>query len=509
MESILLGLQTALQPENLLWCFAGVFLGTLIGVVPGIGALAAISMLFPLTFHLAPTAALIMLAGIWYGTTYGGSTAAILLNVPGTPSSAVACLDGHPMAKNGRAGVALFMTTIASFVGGTVGIVIMMLFSPVIVVYALEFGSAEYFMLMLLGLIAAATISFGSTAKSLTMITFGVLLGTVGLDGYTAVPRFDFGFPEFYNGISLMPLAMGTFGIAEVAANIGRIAPQKFDRDIHGMRAMMPSRDDLRRSRGPLLRGTSLGSFFGALPGVGPAVAAFMAYAIEKRVAREPERFGKGAIEGIVAPEAANNAADQTAFIPTMTLGLPGSPSMAIMLGALMVQGISPGPTLVGDHPDLFWGLVMSFWIGNLLLLVINIPLIGLWVRMLTIPYRLLYPTIIIFVCIGVYSIRLAPMDVWLVMGFGLLGYLMRVLEFSPAPLILGFVLGPLMEDHFRRAMLISRGDFTDFVERPISATILVMIVTLIATRLWQVLRHHVRNRLAGTRGGKSFADGE
>ncbi|MCB1492001.1 MAG: tripartite tricarboxylate transporter permease [Rhodobiaceae bacterium] len=489
LDNVILGLQTALLPANLMWCFVGVFLGTLIGVIPGVGALAALTMLFPLTFHLDPTSALIMLAGIWYGTTYGGSTAAILLNVPGTPSSAVACLDGHPMAKQGRAGVALFMTTIASFIGGSIGIIIMMLFSPAIVEYGLKFGSAEYFALMLMGLIAASTVSFGSTAKSLVMVAFGILLGCVGLDPYTAIPRFDFGVFELYDGISLVPLAMGTFGVAEVAANIGHITPRQFDQSSYSLRSMMPSRDERRRSRFPILRGTALGSFFGALPGVGPAVAAFMAYAIEKKIAREPDRFGKGAIEGVVAPEAANNAADQTAFIPTMTLGLPGSPSMAIMLGALMIQGIAPGPTLVGEHPDLFWGLVMSFWIGNLLLLVINIPMIGLWVRLLTIPYHLLYPSIIIFVCIGVYSIKLSSVDVWLVMGFGILGFAMRALEFPAAPLILGFVLGPMMEDHFRRTMLLSRGEFSIFIERPISATILALTLALILIRAWQTLR--------------------
>lgn len=505
LENILLGLEVALLPSNLFWCFIGVFLGTFIGVIPGVGALAAITMLFPLTFHLGSTAALIMLAGIWYGTTYGGSTAAILLNVPGTPSSAVACLDGHPMAKQGRAGVALFMTTVASFIGGSIGILIMMLFTPAIVEYGLEFGSAEYFSLMLLGLIAASTVSFGSTAKSLIMVAFGIMLGTVGMDGYTAVPRFDFGILHLYDGISLMPLAMGTFGVAEVAANIGKIAPRQFDQASYKLRAMMPSRDEIRRSGFPILRGSSLGSFFGALPGVGPAVAAFMAYAIEKKIAREPERFGNGAIEGIVAPEAANNAADQTAFIPTMTLGVPGSPSMAIMLGALMIQGITPGPTLVTDHPDLFWGLVMSFWIGNLLLLVINIPLIGLWVRLLTIPYHLLYPSILIFVCIGVYSVKMSPADVWLVMGFGLVGYLMRLLDFSAAPLILGFVLGPMMEDHFRRAMLISRGEFSIFIERPISGVIIALTAALILIRLWQGWRDYRSNdeRLA-SRGGTS-----
>lgn len=497
MTDILLGLQTAMMPTNLMWCLVGVFLGTLIGVIPGIGALAAISMLFPLTFHLDTTAALIMLAGIWYGSTYGGSTAAILLNVPGTPSSAVAALEGHPMSKQGRAGVALFITAIASFVGASVGIVIMMLFSPAIAEYALEFGAAEYFSLMLMGLIASSTISFGSTAKSLSMVALGIILGCVGMDAYTAVPRFTFGMLHLYDSISLMPLAMGLFGIAEIAANVGMVDHRRMAGGDYSMRAMMPTRDDWRRSAMPSARGAALGSFLGALPGVGPAIASFMSYAIEKRLAREPERFGNGAIEGIVAPETANNAADQTAFIPTMTLGIPGSPSMAIMIGVLMIQGITPGPTLLRDHPELFWGLVMSFWIGNILLLIINIPLISLWVRMLTVPYRLLYPSILVFVCMGVYSIGNSAADVWLVVVFGVAGYVLRVLDFSPAPLILGFVLGPMMEEYFRRAMLVSRGDPMIFVERPVSATILGCICLLVLWRLAGVFR---QRRLAGAR---------
>ncbi|MYZ50294.1 tripartite tricarboxylate transporter permease [Propylenella binzhouense] len=488
-----LGLETAFLPQNLLWCLTGVALGTFIGVIPGVGALAAISMLFPLTFHLAPTSALIMLAGIWYGTAYGGSTAAILLNVPGTPSSAVSCLDGYPMSKQGRGGIALLMTALASFVGGSIGILIMMFFSPVIVDYAMKFGEAEYFALMLLALIAASTVSFGSTAKSLAMVAFGVLLGTVGLDHYTAVARFDFGSLSLYEGISLVGLAMGLFGVAEVAANVGVVATGDVDRKSFGLRAMVPTRDDLRRSWAPVLRGSGIGAFFGALPGVGPAVAAFVSYAVEKRIAKEPGRFGNGAIEGIVSPEASNNAADQTAFIPTMTLGLPGSPSMAIMLGALMIQGIAPGPTLMREHPDLFWGLVMSFWIGNVLLLVLNIPLVGIWIRMLMIPYRIMFPSILAFICIGIYTVNMNTFDVWLVAFFGGLGFLMRVLGFSPAPLILGFVLGPMMEEHFRRAMIIARGDFTVFLDRPLSAAILAATCLLLLWRGWQILQPRLR----------------
>lgn len=498
IDNLILGLQTALMPVNLMWCFIGVFLGTMIGVIPGIGALAAISLLFPLTFHLQPTSALIMLAGIWYGTAYGGSTSSILLNLPGTPSSAVSCLDGYPMAKQGRAGVALFTSAVASFIGGSIGIVLMMTLSPVIVTYAIKFGAPEYFALMLLGLIAACTVSFGSVAKSLSMTVLGVILGCVGMDKYTAVPRFDFGMLSLYEGVGLVVLAMGVFGVAEVIGNVGMVREVSVDRRQFTMRAMLPTQEDVRRSVWPVLRGSGLGSFFGALPGVGPSIASFMSYAIEKKVSRTPERFGNGAIEGIASPEAANNAADQTAFIPTMTMGLPGSPTMAIMLGALMIQGITPGPTLMTNHPDLFWGLVMSFWVGNLMLLVINIPMIGLWVRLLAVPYNLLYPSILVFVCIGAYSIHNSVFDIWMILVFGALGYLLRLLDFSAAPLILGFVLGPLMEEHFRRSMLVARGDLMIFFTRPISGTIMAITILLLLATLVQALRRRPLVEAAG-----------
>jgi len=493
IDNILLGLVTALQPINLMWCFIGVFVGTLIGVIPGIGALAAISMLFPLTFHLDPTAALIMLAGIWYGTAYGGSTASILLNLPGTPSSAVSCLDGYPMAKQGRAGIALLMCAMSSFVGGSIGILLMMTLSPIIIVYALKFGAPEYFALMLMGLVASCTISSGSAAKALGMTALGILFGCVGMDKYTAAPRFDFGALSLYEGLGLVALAMGVFGIAELVSNIGLKRDAKVNMGDFTMRAMMPTREDVRRSILPTLRGSGIGSFIGALPGVGPSIASFLSYAIEQKVSDRPQMFGRGAIEGVTAPEAANNAADQTAFIPTMTMGLPGSPTMAIMLGALMIQGIAPGPTLMTNHPDLFWGLVMSFWIGNLLLLIINIPMIGLWVRLLAVPYHLLYPSILVFIAIGAYSINNNVFDIWMVILFGVVGYLMRVLDLPAAPLILGFVLGPLMEENFRRTMLISRGNLEIFMTRPICAVIMAITLALLLGRLWQVWRSRER----------------
>ncbi|WP_196259152.1 tripartite tricarboxylate transporter permease [Pelagibacterium limicola] len=487
--NLALGLETALSPTNLVFCFAGVFLGTLVGVIPGIGPLAAISMLFPITFHLNPTAALIMLAGIWYGTSYGGSTASILLNIPGTTSSAITCLDGYPLARQGKAGVALLMTTVASFIGGSIGIVLLTLFSPVIAAYALTFGSAEYFSLMLLGLVAASSISGASALKGLAMVILGMLIATIGMDSQSGTARYTFGSLDLLDGLSISALAMGLFGVGEIIASVRRITVKDIDRKGITFRSMLPNREELKRSWLPMLRGSSIGAFFGALPGTGPSVAAFMSYAVEKRVSREPQRFGQGAIEGVVAPESANNAADQTAFIPTMALGIPGSATMALMLGALMIHGISPGPNLITDQPALFWGLVMSFWIGNVLLVILNLPLIGLWVRLLLVPYHLMYPAILIFVCIGAYSVRYVVFDIFAVMIFGALGYAMRIFGWPAAPLLLGFVLGPLVEQHFRRAMVLARGDFTAILERPISGTVLAITALLLVWSIWSGLR--------------------
>jgi len=497
LSNIALGLDVALQPTNLFYCFFGVFIGTLLGVIPGVGVLAAISMLFPLTFFLDATTALIMLAGIWYGTAYGGSTASILLNIPGTPSNAVTCLDGYPMARQGRGGVALLMTTVASLVGGSIGILLLMMFAPLIARYALQFGPTEYFALMVLGLVAASTVAQGSAVKGLAMVVLGIMFGTVGMDIYTGTLRFSFGVIELADGFSLIALAMGIFGVSEVIASVRRIHAGDVDRNSTRFRAMVPTRDDVRRSWRPMIRGASVGSFFGTLPGTGPAIAAFMAYAVEKRVSPEPERFGKGAIEGVMAPETANNAADQTAFIPTLSLGIPGSPTMALMLGALMIHGISPGPSLVSEQPALFWGLVMSFWVGNVLLVILNVPLIGLWVRLLTVPYHLLYPAVLAFICIGTFIVSNSVFDVWMVIFFGVVGYLMRIFLWPTAPLLLGFVLGPLMEEHFRRALLLSRGSFTTFVDRPISATVLGITALLLIWSLHSAWRQRNRRRMA------------
>ncbi|MCA2012238.1 tripartite tricarboxylate transporter permease [Pararhodobacter sp. CCB-MM2] len=482
--NIVLGFGTASSLSNLMYCLIGVGMGTVVGIVPGLGSMAAISLLLPITFHIDPTSALIMLAGIWYGTTFGGSTASILLNLPGTASNAVTCLDGYPMTKQGRGAVALFMTTIASFFGGSIGIVLLMLLSPVIAGYALNFGSTEYFALMVMGLVVASSVSGGSFLKGMAMVLVGIAFGTVGLDIYTGAARFTGGSFHLADGIKLIALAMGLFGVAEIVSSIGLVRGRTKLPPVT-MGAMLPTKDEARASVGPLLRGAGIGSFFGTLPGTGPSIAAFMAYAVEKARSRTPERFGNGAMEGIVAPESANNAADQTAFIPTLSLGIPGSATMALMLGALIMHGITPGPQLIVREPGLFWGLVMSFWIGNLLLLILNIPLIGVFVKILAVPYNILVPIVLTFICIGAYSVGQVATDVYMVLFFGLLGYGMRLLALPAAPLLLGFVLGPLMEEHFRRSMLIARGDAMTFLERPISATILAVTVAYL---LWMAV---------------------
>lgn len=492
-NGLLLGLQSAMQPMTLLYCFIGVFLGTLIGVLPGIGALAAISLLLPITYHIEPTAAIVMLAGVYYGAQYGGSTASILLNLPGTPSSAVACLDGYPMAKQGRAGVALFMTTIASFVGSMLGILILILFTPSIAAMGLEFGPAEYFAMMLLGLVAASALASGSVAKGMAMVVLGLLLGTVGTDVNSGVARFDFGLDGLADGINLVALAMGVFGISEVIGAINQPREGEVKEKI-SLRSMAPTRKDLRDSTLPMLRGTGIGSFFGALPGTGSAIAAFMAYAVEKKLAKDRSRFGNGAIEGVTAPESANNAAAQTAFVPTLSLGIPGDAVMALMLGALIIHGIQPGPLLMTEQPDLFWGLIVSFGIGNIMLVILNLPLIGIWVAILRIPYSALYPAILVFIALGVYSVNNNVFDIFVVALIGALGYVLAILRFEAAPLLLGFVLGPLMEENLRRALLMSRGDMAVFVDRPIAAGFIAICAALIVWAMWGAAKKALRN---------------
>ena len=484
-DHILLGAQVAISPSNLMYCLLGVFLGQLLGALPGIGSLVAITLLFPVTYHLEPTAALIMLAGIYYGCAYGGSAASILLNLPGTPSSAVACLDGYPLARQGRAGVALSMTTIGSFVGGSIGILLMMMFAPAIAEAALMFGPWEYVALITMGLMSASTIGSDSPLKGIAMVIVGIVFGLVGQDVSSGTPRFTFGSLELLDGVGLVALVIGIFCVAEVISSLRTGFVETASQFVVTLRSMIPTRDDLRRSWAPILRGTAVGSFFGALPGTGALIASFASYAIERKVADDPSRFGKGAIEGLVAPETANNAADQTAFIPTMTLGIPGSATMAIMLGVLIMNGITPGPSVIAEQPQLFWGLIMSFWIGNVALVLLNIPMIGIWTRILTVPYRMLYPMILAFVCMGIYSIDKTSFDIWIVVAAGAVGYVFRMLELPAAPLVLGFVLGPMLEEYFRRALVLSHGEFGMFVERPVSLVLLLLTATIIGWALY------------------------
>ena len=436
-----------------------------------------------------------MLAGVYYGAQYGGSTASILLNLPGTPSSVVACLDGYPMAKQGRAGVALFMTTIASFVGSMLGIGVLVLFAPSIAEVGLKFGAAEYFSMMVLGLIAASTLASGSPVKGLAMVVLGLLIGTIGVDVNSGQARFDFGILQLMDGVNLVALAMGIFGVSEIIASVLRAREGVVAEKI-SMRSMLPRRQEVKDSVIPMLRGTGVGGFFGALPGTGASIASFMSYALEKRVAKDPSRFGKGAIEGLTAPEAANNAAAQTAFVPTLSLGIPGDAVMALMLGALIMHGIQPGPRLMTEQPELFWGLIVSFGIGNLILLILNIPMIGIWVAILKIPYRMLYPAILVFIGLGVYSVNSNTFDILMVAVIGLMGYGMMVMRFEAAPLLLGFVLGPLMEENLRRALLISRGQMSTFIDRPISATLLALSLALVLWSFFAAFRRSVKARV-------------
>ena len=466
-NNLILGFQVALSLQNLWFCFIGVFLGTLIGVLPGIGPLATIAMLLPITFNVAPVSAMIMLAGIYYGAQYGGSTTAILVNLPGEVSAVVTCIDGYQMARQGRAGPALAIAAIGSFVAGTIATVLIALFAPPLAEMALKFGAPEYFSLMLMGLVTAAVLAHGDMAKALAMTAVGLLIGVVGTDVNSGMARFSFGFPELTDGIGFVVLAVGVFAIGEIVGNLGETEErQVFTSRVTGL---WPTMADLKTCALPILRGTAIGSFFGILPGTGPSIAAFSAYMLEKKISKTPERFGKGAIEGVAAPESANNADAQTKFIPTLTLGIPASAVMALMLGALTIQGIAPGPQVMTQKPELFWGLIASMWIGNLMLVILNLPLIGLWVSLLKIPYRILFPCIMAFSCIGIYSVNNSPFEVYLAAIFGVIGFLWLRLECQPAPLLLGFVLGPLMEENLRRALLISRGDPTVFFTRPIS----------------------------------------
>ena len=475
-DNLILGFTVALSLQNLLYCFIGVFVGTLIGVLPGIGPLVTIAMLLPITFNLPPIPALIMLSGIYYGAQYGGSTTSILVNLPGEAASVVTCLDGYQMARQGRAGPALAVAAISSFAAGCVGTLLIGLFGPPIAELAFKFGAAEYFSLMLMGLVAAALLAHGDMVKALAMVVLGLLLGIVGTDVNSGMARYTFGVPELSDGIGFTIVAVALFAVAEIVKQLE--SAEKHEVFTSKVSNLMPTLADLKASGPAIARGTAVGSFFGALPGTGPAIAAFSAYMLEKKLAKDPSRFGKGAIEGVAAPEAANNAAAQTAFIPTLTLGIPGSAVMALMLGAMTIQGIAPGPQVMTQKPELFWGLIASMWLGNLMLIVLNLPLVGMWVKLLKVPYRWLFPSILMFVCVGNYSLNNSSMDIYLAAALGIVGYLFIKLGCEPAPLILGFVLGPLMEENLRRAMLISRGDPTVFFTRPISLSF--MLVTLL-----------------------------
>ncbi|UWR39508.1 tripartite tricarboxylate transporter permease [Sulfitobacter sp. W074] len=470
LENLTLGFAVALSFHGILYCGFGVLLGTVVGVLPGLGSMATLAMLMPITYHIDPSYAVIMLAGIYYGAAYGGSTASILLNMPGTVTSVVTGFDGYPMSQNGKAGVALFMTAIASFVGSMIGAVMLAVLTVPLAGVAMQFGPQEYFMLMTFALVAASLLSSRQPIKSLITVVFGILLGIVGLDLNSGAARFTFNTPELFDGLPLVALALGLFGLPEIIATSGGGPDTKMAAQHVSLRSMLPSREEWKRSILPMLRGTGIGAFFGALPGTGGTIATFMSYTLEKRVSRHPERFGKGAIEGVAAPESANNAAIQTAFIPTMSLGIPGDAVMAMILGVLIVHGVIPGPLLITDQPQLFWGMVASFVIGNILLVVLNIPLVGLWVRLLRVPYPVLFPIMLALLSVGIYSIRNSVTDIYMLVLFGGLGIGLRLLRFDGSTLLLGFVLGPMIEENFRRSMVVSMGDYTTFLERPISA---------------------------------------
>ncbi len=482
------GIGTVPLPMNIILCFIGCLVGTLIGVLPGVGPIATITMLLPITFQLGnPTGALVMLAGIYYGAQYGGSTTAILVNIPGEATSVVTTLDGHEMAKQGRAGVALGISAIGSFFAGCVATIVIAALAAPLTRVALLFGPAEYFSLMVMGLIFAVVLARGSVAKAVIMILVGLLLSTIGTDLETGQERMTFGFGPLSDGVDFAVLAMGVFGFAEVLRNL----EVSESRDVVNkpIGRLLPSMADLKASAAPILRGTGLGALLGILPGNGAVLGPFASYTLEKKIAKDPRRFGRGAIEGVAGPESANNAGAQTSFIPLLTLGIPPNAVMALMVGAMTIQGIIPGPQVMTRNPDLFWGMIASMWIGNLMLLIINLPLIGLWVKLLKVPYRLMFPAILVFSCIGIYSVNNSPADVVFTAAFALFGYSLIKLGFEPAPMLLGFVLGKLMEENLRRALIISRGDMLTFMEKPISATLLVIAAVMLGLALLPSVR--------------------
>jgi len=490
------GFGIALEWHNLMWSVFGIVIGNLIGVLPGMGALSAISLLLPLTYTMATVPAVLMLAGIFYGSQYGGAIGAILLNLPCHPPHAVTCLDGYPMTKQGKGGVALGITMISSFFAASFGIVVMIVASPILVAFAFKFGATEIFSIMLLGLIAGATMSRGSALKGIAMTAFGLLIGTVGTDVNTGVQRFTFGLTELSDKVELVALALGLFGVTEFLrgvnkndASTGTVTGSGKSSMHLSMRDMAPSKAELKQAFFPMLRGTLVGTLFGAMPGTGPTITTFVAYALERKLAKDKTRFGQGAIEGVASPEAASHSKTQVDFIPTMSLGIPGDAVMALILGALLIHGVQPGPRLITDHPDIFWGLIASFWVGNILLLVLNVPLIGIWVKLLRVPYRYLFPSAIFFIAIGVYSVNNSLFEIYEVLFFGVVGAVLVWLKFPVAPILLGYVLGPMVEENFRRAVLLSRGDLLTFVQHPISAVFVAGSALLLLFQLYFAIR--------------------
>jgi putative tricarboxylic transport membrane protein len=472
------GFAVAATPVNLLFCLIGVVCGTLIGVLPGLGPVATISLLLPVTFALNPISAIIMLAGIYYGAQYGGSTTAILVNIPGESTSVVTAVDGYKMAQQGRAGEALAVAAIGSFIAGCIGTVVIAVAGPPLALMTQKFASPDYFSLMVLGLVSAVVLANGSMFQAIAMIFLGLLLGMVGMDINTGQPRMTLGLIELSDGINFVALVMGLFGIAEVIANLEQVSARVVNHS--RINSIWPSMKVLRGVWASMMRGTFIGTIFGILPGGGATIAAFSAYAVEKRVAKDPSRFGNGAVEGVAGPESANNAAAQTSFVPLLTMGIPTSATMALMIGALTLHGIAPGPMVISRQPDLFWGLIASMFIGNLMLVIINLPMIGIWVKLLAVPYRLLYLIILVICAIGVYSVNNSSFDIYMTVGFTLLGYILRKLNAEPAPLLMGFVLGPMLEENFRRSLITAHGNAMVFFERPISLVLLIMSVALL-----------------------------
>ncbi len=478
LAHIALGAQTLFTPTNFFFCFLGVLMGTLVGVLPGLGPTAAIALLLPNTFHVTPVTAIIMLAGIYYGAMYGGSTTSILVNIPGEAASVITCLDGYQMARKGRAGPALGIAAFGSFIAGTISVLGLMLVAPPLARFALAFGPPEYFSLMLMGIVILIYLASGSILKALMMAVFGLLLGTIGMDAISGTQRLTFGVLELADGIGLIPAIMGLFGIVEVISNV----EEEMKREIitAKVKNLLPNFQDWKNSWGPIIRGSFLGFFIGILPGPAPVISAFTSYAIEKKISRHPEKFGTGVIEGVAGPESANNSATGGAFIPLFTLGIPANSVIAILLGAFMIHGIQPGPMLISKYPDLFWGTIMSMYLGNIMLLILNLPLIGLWVKVLKVPYPILFPLILLFCLVGVFSLNYSKVEVALMIGFGVFGYLARKFQFEMAPLVLAIVIGPMMENNLRLALTISQGDPWVFIQKPISAVFIVISLVLL-----------------------------